>query len=685
MKPYKRNPAPTVKTLLLAAATASSLVPAAWADSFTTTGVTTAWNTTRWNNTTDAAPYTSAYTANNDVQFTSGNYSFAGGMGAAVNVGNVTVSNGVNVNFSAVAGTFATNGAVRTFTIGTGALLDFSTQGFSTGAGTGFIKNGSGVLAIQGGLYTGGFTLNTGTVIVRGVNGMGGGVGNVLTINGGAIGANASRTFNDKYNGGIVIGGNFQLGVLASAVSISSDTANLTYNDNPVSLGAATRTITIGANGTYSFNGVVSGNSGVGLTVNALGGTTGSIVLGNAGNTYSGNTTVSAGTLRAGINNALPSGAGKGNLVVNTGGTFDLNAFDVATNGLSGTTGTVLNNVAGTKTLTVGNNDATASFAGVIGGGTGLVALTKTGAGTQTLTGANSYLGATTVNAGALKVDGSTSTSSAVAVNNAAILRGIGTVGGAVTLNNTSSLTSTGTLTLANGFTAAGTTNSISGGTIAGNGTVNSGTTLNLASGSIINGSVAVNGSLSGTGTVGALTGSGSIDAGNSPGILTASTVNSQNLAFNFEFTSTGIPTYSNAGASVNDVLRLTSATPFTVSLASTNLINIYLASGILNNGDIFNGGFYTDNNADFLNSIQNASFAYYLANGSGSTSYNGANYDLYTGPLSFNVSTVAQSADFGAGTINGYVTQFEVVPEPSTLALVGLGLGALTLRRRRA
>ncbi len=62
--------------------------------SYTSTSSSGAWNTSRWNNTSDAAPYTSAYTANNNANFTSGNDSIAG-MGGTVNVGNITLVSNV--------------------------------------------------------------------------------------------------------------------------------------------------------------------------------------------------------------------------------------------------------------------------------------------------------------------------------------------------------------------------------------------------------------------------------------------------------------------------------------------------------------------------------------------------------------------------------------------------------------
>ena len=65
-----------------------------------------------------------------------------------------------------------------------------------------------------------------------------------------------------------------------------------------------------------------------------------------------------------------------------------------------------------------------------------------------------------------------------------------------------------------------------------------------------------------------------------------------------------------------------------------------------------------------------------------GAVLYNGTNYDVYSGPLTFSLATVSQSADFGAGVVSGYTTQFTVIPEPGTCTL--LSLGTLVLLRRR-
>ncbi len=96
----------------------------------------------------------------------------------------------------------------------------------------------------------------------------------------------------------------------------------------------------------------------------------------------------------------------------------------------------------GASNLTVGSNNLSTTFSGVLqdggqGGGIG-GSLTKTGRGQLTLSGASSYTGGTTVMSGTLlvaNVSGSATGTGSVQVA-AGTLGGIGIIGGAVTIEN---------------------------------------------------------------------------------------------------------------------------------------------------------------------------------------------------------------------------------------------------------
>jgi hypothetical protein len=201
----------------------------------------------------------------------------------------------------------------------------------------------------------------------------------------------------------------------------------------------------------------------------------------------------------------------------------------------------------------------------------------------------------------------------------------------------------------------------------------------------VVNGSITTSsgvtvnagGAVAGSGRVAAIAGSGSVDPGNSPGILTAPSVNpAGGLDFNFEFTQLGSPTWGTATASGNDVLRLQSATtPFAAALTSANAINVYLDVATLGVGNTFRGGFFTDRDTDFLASISNAAFTYFVADAGGSVSYGGVNYNPYVGPYTFDWTTVVATATYAGGSETGYVSQFIVVPEPSVGLLVAVAV----------
>lgn len=168
-------------------------------------------------------------------------------------------------------------------------------------------------------------------------------------------------------------------------------------------------------------------------------------------NTFTGGTTVNAGTLTMGSVNAL--GSTSGPLTVN-GGVLNMGAQSLTVGNLSGTGGTI-SGTSVARTLTIGQGNGTGgNFQGVIADGTGgTTALTKTGTGTIALSGNNTYTGATAINAGTLRVNGSLG-ATAISVGASGTLGGNGTLAGALTMNGALAPgNSIGTLTTTNDVT----------------------------------------------------------------------------------------------------------------------------------------------------------------------------------------------------------------------------------------
>ena len=206
---------------------------------------------------------------------------------------------------------------------------------------------------------------------------MGGSATNVLTLNGGTMASDATRSFaNTKYGGGIVIGGNVQFGELAANVPLASSSANLSFANN-VSLGAATRTLTLGNSGTMTFSGVISNTAN------------------NGRNQQIGGLNSTSGTNATASNNTVTS---------STSATLT---------------------ISGTGNYSYG--DATNTNSGIIAGA---ISFVKNGSGTQTLGDANTYTGTTSVLGGKLIIAPTGSLANTLVTVGGASASGTPTLGG---------------------------------------------------------------------------------------------------------------------------------------------------------------------------------------------------------------------------------------------------------------
>ena len=214
------------------------------------------------------------------------------------------------------------------------------------------------------------------------------------------------------------------------------------FLDSSTAGGAAIANIEGGATKFYSAStagaAAITTNRG-GYTYFADSSTAGSatVTTNSGGNTiFADSTTAGSATLTtsSGGNTYFADSSTAGSATVTTSGTGQFDISPLSSGGL--TAGSIAGDgryLLGSKSLTVGSNNQSTTVSGSIEdggvvGGTG-GSLVKTGTGTLVLSGVNSYTGSTTVNAGALGVNGSNSASVLTIVNDGGTLGGTGTVG----------------------------------------------------------------------------------------------------------------------------------------------------------------------------------------------------------------------------------------------------------------
>lgn len=406
--------------------------------------------------------YTGPTSVNGGVVSFTGGYTPTDTSGALiVNNPNRGAGNAVVLNLSTTApssvgslsGTTSTPASgTNTTTINNGGQLFTVNQatagsydGVIEGAG-GLTKNGSAALTLTGdNSYSGATTVNAGTLSINRSNAAAGvtfNLGSSATVASGAtlqlIGRGSST---NTVNTAIALTGN------GSAYSLefpsgNTQTYNITGGIN-VTNGAIIRTFGLINNYTYATNGI-TGNAGTsGVVFRTEGGNSSNqphTINLNVASTYTGNTTLTTvsqqGILKLGVNDALPTTTtltliGSGN--VNSAPSLDLNGKNQTLAGLSAANATgvprVVNSVATAANLTI-NSTTNQTMAGVLGGvasNNNNFTLTKTGTGILSLSGANTYTGATAVDGGTLSFlnTGAKSTSAITVASGATLGLGV--------------------------------------------------------------------------------------------------------------------------------------------------------------------------------------------------------------------------------------------------------------------
>jgi autotransporter-associated beta strand protein len=253
---------------------------------------------------------------------------------------------------------------------------------------------------------------------------------------------------------------------------------SLTLNNITNNALTSDRSLTFQGTGDYNITGAVTNSTAFNL--NPVFSTTGTTTLSGTGwsnwanATTPGTLTISAGTVKLGASDVIPSGSGSGsngNLVISPAAavtaTFDLNGFNQTINGMTANSAgniVINNSAAGPVTLTVGDTSISGASTVTFGGGAGTytlqntggaLALTKVGTGVANFAGTLAYTGATTATEGTLNL-------------NSAVSSTVFDVG------------SSGTLKLAGGYAAPANVTSV---TVAGTaGAAFTGGTLSLAS-----------------------------------------------------------------------------------------------------------------------------------------------------------------------------------------------------------
>ncbi|MBW4657016.1 MAG: autotransporter domain-containing protein [Kaiparowitsia implicata GSE-PSE-MK54-09C] len=333
--------------------------------------------------------------------------------------------------------------AAATVTIGATAVLQGGAGG-AGGIGNGGANNGAGGAgggAILGQNIT---ILNSGTIRAGD-----GGTGS--TAGAGGIGVEGTNISITQLAGATLAGGLSGAGIQALAVKFNGGANAISFGGTTSGLTgdisvAGSMALTPDAGGTTVAN-IISGTGSVSKEGS------GTLTLSGT-NTYTGATTILNGTLQFGGNNIIANGS---SVVINgASAILNIQTFNDTVAGVSLQAGSIAGTTGVLTSLTdfdVRSGSASAILSGAVG-------LTKTTAGAVTLSGDNTYTGATNISAGSLTLGhqealGSQLGSLSVVSTGALDLGGFTVTKSTFTLSGATTLISNGTLVATGGYAVA--------------------------------------------------------------------------------------------------------------------------------------------------------------------------------------------------------------------------------------
>jgi fibronectin-binding autotransporter adhesin len=452
-----------------------------------------------------------------------------GGVAGTVSLGSpITVS---NITFDAVeSGSYLIRSNTLTLSSASTVTANTNATIASAIAAGSLIKDGGGALTLSGAgiTYPGATTVNGGQLLLLSTSGYqsptvvnsGGTLSWKATGNLGTISAAAVITLND---GAILENLNpANWTVLGGVVTNAGGSATINQTCNATGVATEGLFLDGGLKGTGTVT-IAAANAGSGVNFRnnntTFGGTL--VVNGLANTTAFAGSGIGVGGCTIGLRDADITLNGTMELLNGGIGWANTASGSFAMGALNGT-GVMVGNFTGGggTTVTLGNTGHDGSFSGVMANGAGnVLSLVKVGAGTQILSGANTYSGTTTISNGVLQIgDGGTN----------------GAIGaGAILDDATLVFNRSDTIAVANAISGAGTLAQ------AGFGTLElTGSSTNFIGGVVVtNGSLQVTGTfgpglvtvesgsvLGGSGTVGgSIDCSGTLSPGASPGQLTVS------------------------------------------------------------------------------------------------------------------------------------------------------------------